>query len=178
MSRIIAIEEAIKDRLGAELTGIPLLARDVDKGASSSVVVVPMKIESFPDRLTADVLKSLAAAGSILVRYVGSRYGKLTGAEQSREMIYEVSVFSVLLKASNAHYGCYSMIDAAASRLIGYKPPHCNGSIELVTDSFVEEYGGAWQYVLQIKVTTPVVQFIEEYPGAPLRSVTAVSENG
>ncbi len=156
-SRIVTVEESIKDRLGAEIEGVAPLERSMRK-ADGSVVMVPLQVESFPNKLTALKLKTLSAVGAVLVRYMGSRYGPLVGVEQERLMAFEVVVVSDSLRAEDAHVGCYEMLDLALERLIGFKPVDCRGGVELFEDQFLEELEGTWQYGAQVRVKSVMVQ--------------------
>ena len=71
-SRITDIEDAIKARLSAVITGVPNLVKVMPK-ADGSTVDVPVRIESYPRQPSEQTLVALASSGAVVVRYTGSK---------------------------------------------------------------------------------------------------------
>ncbi len=157
--RITRIEESIKTRLGAVITGVPNLVKVMPK-TDGSTVEVPVKIDSYPRQPSEQILVSLASSGAVVVRYTGSKYlakrvvGSIT--VQDRTMMYECLVFSDSLQARDTGTGIYELLDLAALRLIGYKPDGAVDGIELVQDDYVEERKGSWTYGILVSVKTQI----------------------
>ncbi len=163
MSVIVDIEEALKDRLGATIAGVPALVRLMRK-TDNSVEAVPVKIESYPKQPSDQLLLTLAESGAVVVRYTGSTYSarRDVGAVsvQDRVMVYEVLVFSKSLQDRNSGAGIYELLDLCALRVIGYKPAGCVDGIELIRDDYVEEQKGSWTYGLLFSVKTQTIRVV------------------
>ena len=160
MSSIVAIEEAIKDRLGAEIEGVPALVKLMPQ-LDGSLIDVPIRIESYPKQPSEQILIALAASGAVVVRYTGSAYSTRrdvagTISVQDRTMRYEVLVFSDTLQARDTGSGIYELLDLVALRLIGHKPDCCIDGIELERDDYVEERKGSWTYGILLTVKTQI----------------------
>lgn len=155
MGQIADIEQALIDRLRAEIEGVDPLVKSL-AGPDGSVVDVPVQIKSYPSSPTESTLKTLAAAGAVLVRYTGSRYAKPrqgTGwMVQDRSMLFEVLAVADSLLPAAASSGIYRLLDVAALRLIGHVPEGATGMIELVQDDYVAETKGSWEYGLIVSV--------------------------
>jgi len=144
---IARVENAIKSRLLDDLTAAGINALVVDrKRPNGSVVSVPVAIESFPDNPTEADLKRFGASGAVLVRYVGSRYGKRKSGRQDREMHYELVAVSESLAPKNGHLGCYVILENARSRMQNWIPDGCLDAGYLVEDGYKEQIANVWQY--------------------------------
>lgn len=161
MPGIDAVEDAIKDRLTAEIAGVADLVRSVPKPDGSSVQV-PVQVKSYPKKPSEQTLKSLAAAGAVLVRYAGSKFSKLRKsgdiAVQDETMFFEVLTIADSLRAEDAHEGVYEFLDVCKVRLINYKPPGCVAGIELIDANYLSEKNGAWEYGLLVNVKAQIVK--------------------
>jgi hypothetical protein len=154
---IADIEQGIIARLQAEISGIAQIVKMM-AGPDGNPVAVPVQIKSYPPTPNDMTLKTLASAGSVLVRYTGSRYGKARKGTswmvQDRMMLFEILIVSDSLLTSASATGIYSMLDLAGTRLMGYQPSGATGVIELVQDDYVAETKGSWEYGLIISVPT------------------------
>lgn len=151
------IEQRIIERLGADIDGIDPITR-TRATADGGTIEAPVQIKSYPSLPTDALLKTLSAAGTVLVRYTGSRYSKprrgIGFFVQDRTMLYEVMCLSDSLLPSSAASGIYRMLDLAADRLIGHRPEGAIDDIELVQDEYVGETRGSWEYGIIISVKT------------------------
>ena len=161
MSGISVVEDAIKDRLMAEIEGVETLKKSVPKPGGSTADV-PVQVKSYPKKPTETLLKTLAAAGSVLVRFAGSKYGKIREAGalqvQDRTMFFEVLVVEDSLRAEDAHGGIYELLDLCGERLMGFTPTGCTSGIELVSDEYLSENNGAWEYGILTSVKAQKVR--------------------
>jgi len=131
---ISAIETAIKLRLNADLT-------------AENMPALGCKVESFPDKPDMTKLKMLAAnGGAVIVRYVGSKYGKLLRERQDRSLTFELIAVTESLAASGRHLGGYGILDAVIERMQGFVPQGCVSGAVFASDTFVDEDLGVWQY--------------------------------
>lgn len=161
MPGIADIEDAIKARLTATIAGIDDLVRSVPK-PSGSPVLVPVQVKSYPKRPSEQTLKSLAAAGAVLVRYAGSKFGKKRTSGgitvQDETMFFEVLAIADSLRAEDAHEGVYEFLQVCEARLIDYRPSSCVDGFELVDVNYLSEKNGAWEYGLLVSVKTQMVK--------------------
>lgn len=160
MSIIVDIEEALKDRLAADIEGVAALTKVMVK-ADGSQVTVPIRIESYPKQPSEQILIALASSGAVVVRYTGSSYSSRRDVAgvisvQDRTMRYEVLVFSDTLQARDTGSGIYELLDLVALRLIGHKPDCCIDGIELERDDYVEERKGSWTYGILLTVKSQI----------------------
>jgi len=159
VSVIVAIEEAIKDRLQAEIEGVPELIKMMPV-LDGDPIVAPVRVESYPSNPSEQLLLQLAQTGAVVVRYVGSKYGskRVAGSivVQDRTMSYEVQIFSRSLAARDSGSGIYELLDICALRLIGFLPAGCVDGGELVQDDFVTEVKGAWAYGIVVNFSSQV----------------------
>lgn len=132
--KISTIEEAIKSRLNADLT-------------AEDIPALGCKVESFPDKPDMTKLKMLAAnGGAVIVRYLGSKYGKKVAGRQDRFPQFELIAVSESLAASGRHLGGYGILDAVIERLVGFVPDGCLSGSTFALDTFQDESVGVWQY--------------------------------
>lgn len=161
MPGISVVEDAIKDRLTAAIAGVDDLVRSVPKPDGSSVQV-PVQVKSYPKKPSEQTLKSLAAAGAVLVRYAGSKFGKMRKAGgfsvQDETMFFEIVTIADSLRAEDAHEGVYEFLDVCKARLMDYMPTGCVDGIELVDANYLSERNGAWEYGLLVSVNTQMVK--------------------
>lgn len=149
MSSITSIEADIKLRLEADLSS---------EGFDS----LGCKVESFPDKPDVQTLKMLAAAGgAVVVRYVGSKYGGRRGGQQDRFPHFELMIISESLAASGRHLGGYKLLDLVIARIVGFVPPGCLSGAIVVSDSFIDQGFGVWQYAVTISVCDRIGTFFD-----------------
>jgi len=101
-----------------------------------------MAIEGFPD--DPREYRLLHPKGALLVRYQGARYEEsiVTGLIRQRVRLeYDVVVVSRNLRN---HQGAYDMMDQVRTALTGYEID--NEKIYPVSDGFINETEGLWQY--------------------------------
>lgn len=161
MPGISVVEDAIKDRLMAEIAGVEALKKSVPK-PDGSTADVRVQVKSYPKKPTETLLKTLAAAGAVLVRFAGSKYGKIreagTRQVQDRTMFFEVLTVDDSLRAEDAHGGIYELLDLCGERLMGFTPAGCTSGIELVSDEYLSENNGAWEYGILTSVKAQKVR--------------------
>lgn len=113
------------------------------------------EVKLFPDR--PDQYRFIHPKGAVLVGYQGSSFGRPhdTGAiVQERMMTLHLTVFG---RGVHNDAGALELLDRLRLAVTGYKPLHCN-PIHLLSESFVNEEGGIWQYELRAATETQQVQ--------------------
>ena len=161
MPGISVVEDAIKARLTEAIAGVDDLVRSVPKPDGSSVQV-PVQVKSYPKKPSEQTLKSLAVAGTVLVRYAGSKFGKKRTSGgvtvQDETMFFEVLTIADSLRAEDAHEGVYEFLEVCKARLMNYKPEGCVDGVDLVDVNYLSEKNGAWEYGLLVSVKTQMVK--------------------
>lgn len=136
---ITGIEADVKRRLNADL-------------AAEGFDPLGCKVESFPDKPDVQMLKMLASAGgAVIVRYVGSQYGKQVAGRQDRFPHFELLVVTESLAARGGHVGGYGLLDAVISRMVGFVPEGCLSGAAVASDTFLDEELGVWQYGVTVR---------------------------
>jgi hypothetical protein len=91
--------------------------------------------------------------GHILVRYVRSQYAATSSTDsavQKRAMTFEAVI---LLRDLRTTADAEPYIELARRQIQGFKIPGCS-IITIVTDGFVAENGGVWQYNIIFRSST------------------------
>lgn len=99
--------------------------------------------------------------GAVLVGYQGSRFGsieQLGGISQQRVMTLHLTVFGRGLHNDGA---ALDLLDRLRLAVAGYQPPACL-PCHLMSEQFLSEDGGAWQYQLLVQTETHQVQQCRE----------------
>ena len=103
------------------------------------------EVKLFPDN--PDLYRFIHPKGAVLVGYQGSKFGKLEqlGAiSQQRVITVNLTVFGRGLHHDGA---ALDLLDNLRLAIVGYQPPHCL-PCHLISEQFLGEDGGAWQYQL------------------------------
>lgn len=122
-----------------------------------------IEVRLFPDR--PEGYRFAHPKGAVLVGYQGSRFAKPHDIEaivQQRDMTLHLTVFG---RGVHNDAGTLELLDRLRLALTGYKPIHCN-RIHLLSEAFLSETGGVWQYELTAQTETQQVQRISE-TGSP-----------
>lgn len=163
------IEQDLRDRLVADIPGVPALVRVMRKSGGEAVEV-PLKVASYPKRPTQNDIVTLANAGAVLTRYAGSTYGnkRLAGSlfVQDRKLKYELLCVSTCLLDEDAAAGVYDILDLAASRVIGFVPDHACGPVVGERDDFLLEQDGVWQYGVVVAVPSQLSRTVVVHSAA------------
>lgn len=157
MSTSVAISASILDRLKADLSAEGIEALTVQRAASGGgFTAVPITVSVWPDAPTVSEKKTLARNGAIIIRYAGSKYGKLVRGRQDRQPHFEIVALSESQLPSGAHLGAVTILENAISRLAGWTPDGCISPGELVTDAFVDDSADVWEYAVTVAFWTRV----------------------
>lgn len=147
MSASVATSSSIRAELEARLKA-DLSADGIDP--LSAVLHgrdVPVRVERFPDDPTEQQLQQLASgAGAVLVRYLGSDYGKVEGGAQDRMMLFECEIITMSLAADGGMLGVEELVEKVIERLQGYRPAACWGAGEIRKDGLIEKTARVWRY--------------------------------
>lgn len=125
---IALIEEALRQRLQAEITDVA--------------------VESYP--ANPDLYRLTHPVGALLVGYAGSEYSEPVNGIQEQSMRW---VVTLLMQGLYSHAGNYTPLQQVRDLLSGFKPEGCRSACYLLTDQFVGQAGGVWQWDLVFKAT-------------------------
>ena len=112
-------------------------------------------VELFPDNPAA--YRFIHPKGAVLVGYQGSRFTRIEGLgsiAQQRDITLHLTVFA---RGLNHDGAALDLLDALRLAVTGYTPPDCL-PCHLVSEAFLGEDGGAWQYELLVQTETQQVE--------------------
>lgn len=114
-----------------------------------------IEVRLFPDR--PETYRFVHPTGAVLVGYQGSQFAKphdVGAVVQQRTLNLYLTVFG---RGVHNDAGALDLLDRLRLALTGRKPLHCT-PIHLVSEAFLSEAGGVWQYELRLAAETQQVQ--------------------
>jgi len=114
--------------------------------------------------------------GALLVSFAGSRF---TSSSATHAIIQERNItisVTVVVRQLNGHDGAIAVLDGARQALIGFKPESCVKKISAVSEKFIAETAGIWQYALDVQTTDMQIQDDEVTSDPFLTHITSNSE--
>lgn len=128
-----------------------------------------LAVEYFPDKPTEYRLNH--PRGALLVSYLGSQFDKtvdVTYIAQPRTVKLSVTV---ILRQLNGRGGAVDVVDDVRRALIGWQPPDCR-KVWAVSDKFLGETAGLWQYAVDLASQSMLVEDSDVNTGQPLTQIT------
>ena len=116
-------------------------------------------VELFPDDPAG--YRFMAPLGAVLVGYQGSKFARPDGLGligQQRDVTLALTVFG---RGLNHDGAALDLLDALRLAITGYRPPDCE-PCHLISEQFLAEEGGAWQYQLIAQTETQQVEVCRE----------------
>lgn len=126
-----------------------------------------VSVEAFPERPSE--YQFIHPAGAILVGYGGSKFGdieQLGRIAQQRDVRLVLTVFGSSL---NTDDGTLAILDEARLAMVGFVPPNCQ-PCHLISEEFLAEDTGAWQYQLVLQTETQQVEVCREEKRPPFNA--------
>lgn len=108
----------------------------------SAILPTELAIEPYPEKPSEYQL--LHPKGALLVFVQGSRYGKHSNGAMLRSTRF---IVTLLLRNFKQHQAAYDWIDAVQVLLFGFIPDGWQ-PITAISDQFISEESGVWQYDL------------------------------
>ncbi|MGE4402846.1 MAG: Gp37 family protein [Desulfobulbus sp.] len=133
------------------------------------------EVRSYPEKPAEYVLTH--PKGAILIRFSGSKYEPtqdIGAMVQARRTDWEITVVARHL---TDHGGLYAILEVIRICLTGYRVPGCRKAY-LLTDGFVGEVNGIWQYALLLAVPTVAVERAEDEYLPVLKRLTLTDNLG
>ncbi len=131
-----------------------------------------VSVEAFPERPSE--YQFIHPVGAILVGYGGSKFGdieQLGRIAQQRDVRLMLTVFGSSL---NADDGTLAILDETRLAMVGFAPPNCR-PCHLISEEFLAEDAGAWQYQLVLRLRLSRLKFAVK-KNAPSSSLPAIAE--
>ncbi|WP_369951985.1 Gp37 family protein [Ralstonia syzygii] len=128
-----------------------------------------LAVEYFPDKPADYRLNH--PRGALLVSYLGSQFDKtvdVTYIAQPRTVKLSVTV---ILRQLHGRGGAVDVVDDVRRALIGWKPPDCR-KVWAVSDKFLGETAGLWQYAVDLATQSMLVEDADVGTETPLTQVT------
>ena len=95
--------------------------------------------------------------GAVLVGYQGGSFERphdIEAVVQQRNLTLHLTLFG---RGLHNESGTLPLLDRLRLALTGHKPPDCN-KIHLLSESFLSEAGGVWQYELRAQTETQQIE--------------------
>lgn len=131
---------------------VPILQ---DLTAHIQAALPNLEVRLFPDRPSE--YRFMHPVGAVLVQYSGSQFEPpraLQTIVQQRSLKIHLTVFG-----RNLHhdFGTLDLLDKIRLAVVGHRPVDCS-PIHLLSEGFLDETAGAWQYELRLQTETEQIQ--------------------
>lgn len=133
----------------------------LDAVVSRLKVKIPtLQVEFFPEK--PEEFRLNHPRGALLINYGGSEFAEpreLSVVMQPRKFRFSVTV---LLRQLHGRGGAVEVLDEVRLALSGFRPPDCRRKVYAITEQFVTETAGIWQYAVDFATETMLVEAQEE----------------
>lgn len=115
-----------------------------------------LHVEYFPEK--PDEYRLNHPKGALLVSYGKSTFGPVE--DIGAVLQYQTARFSitVVMRQLNGAEGAVAVLDLLRQAVGGWRPPNCRRPVWLISDVFIGQVSGLWQYDLSIGTETVFVQ--------------------
>lgn len=138
--------------------GVTLQIIDAVK-ARLTTLMPGLAVEYFPER--PDEYRLNHPRGALLVSYLGGQFGEPDDAGVViQERTIKLTV-TVVLRQLNGRNGAIDLLDTLRLALVGFKPPHCSKKLRALSEKFLSENAGLWQYALDVATETVQVEDVQ-----------------
>lgn len=115
-----------------------------------------LAIEYFPEQPATYRLNH--PTGSILISYSRSNF-LVNDAVDATLMQRELTIpLTLVFRKLHGEFGVITYLDKIRETLTGFKPPHCEQSLKPISESFLAQNMGIWQYALDFSTITSQIQ--------------------
>ena len=129
-----------------------------------------LAVEYFPDKPAEYRLNH--PKGALLVGYLGAKYDDsidTSAVVQPATLKYTITVS---LRQLNGKDGAVAVLTRLRSALVGYKPPNCRRKSRAISEQYLGESAGIWQYALDMATEAIVVEDDNVVDGPLLTHIT------
>lgn len=135
-----------------------------------------LAIENFPEKPAEYRLNH--PAGALLVSFAGSRFSPSRDTHAiAQERTITLSI-TVVVRQLNGSSGAVDVLDKTRQALLGFKPANCKEKLSAISEHFLGESAGLWQYALDLKTSDMQMEDLDELPEPHLSHITTHSEFG
>lgn len=129
-----------------------------------------LAVEYFPEKPADYRLNH--ARGALLLSYAGSQFAETVDVRYvCQPQTLKLSI-TVIVRQLNGRGGAVDVLDALRLSIIGYKPPNCRRKIWALSEKFLGENAGLWQYALDIATETMLMEDSDLDTEVSLRKIT------
>lgn len=118
-----------------------------------------VSVEAFPERPSE--YQFIHPIGAILVGYGGSKFGEIEQLGRIAQQRNVRLVLTVFGSSLNTDDGTLAILDETCLAMVGFIPPNCQ-PCHLISEEFLSEDAGAWQYQLVLQTETQQVEVCRE----------------
>ncbi|WP_227503138.1 Gp37 family protein [Moraxella bovoculi] len=114
-----------------------------------------IEVDLFPDNPAS--YRFIHPVGAVLIGHQGSDYEMTDDTHaivQTRKLTFSLTVFG---RGVRHDKGAIALLDKVRAVITGFRPKHCN-KIHLVSERYLHQDGGAWQYELKVRTETQSVE--------------------
>lgn len=114
-----------------------------------------LEVRLFPDRPSE--YRFIHPVGAVLVQYQGSRFDNHRSLDvivQQRAIQVHLTIFS---RSLHHDWGALNMLDRIRLTILGFAPVDCS-PIHMLSEAFLDETAGAWQYEMRLQTETQEVE--------------------
>lgn len=114
-----------------------------------------IEVDLFPDNPAS--YRFIHPVGAVLIGYQGSEYEMTDDTHaivQTRKLTFSLTVFG---RGVHHDKGVIALLDKVRAVITGFRPKHCN-KIHLLSERYLHQDGGAWQYELKARTETQNVE--------------------
>jgi hypothetical protein len=155
MANTLDMIDAIKARLTQQLPGLA--------------------VAYFPDKPAEYRLNH--PRGAVLVSYLGSSFDKTESSDWVVQVRTPRFGLTLMMRQLNEREGAVAVLDTVRSALIGIKLPGCQKKTWLLSERYLGESGGIWQYALDIATETMELEPDEAESAVLLKQLTLENED-
>lgn len=124
------------------------------KGALADI-----EVDLFPDNPAS--YRFIHPKAAVLIGYAGADYDEPHDTHaivQTRRLTFSLTIFG---RGVHHDAGAVGVLDRVRAAVAGHRPKHCN-KIHLVSERYLAQDGGAWQYELKVRTESMSVEVCQE----------------
>lgn len=112
-------------------------------------------VDLFPDNPSQ--YRFIHPKGAVLVGYQGSKFTAIEGLGMIAQQRNLTLALTILGRGVHHDGAALDLLDAVRLAMVGFTPPNCL-PCHLISEQFLSEEGGRWQYELLLQTETQQVQ--------------------
>jgi len=125
-----------------------------------------LAVEYFPD--APQTYRLNHPVGAVLLMFSRSRFSASTGLGtivQPREVTFTLTL---VFKKLNGAQGAVPYLDGLRAALVGFRPPHCQMGLAVVSEDRIGHVAGLWQYQQEYSTQSMQIEVLPDETGQTL----------